>query len=110
MILRRRAVALAVDRAACGAEHDLRPVPPRGLEDAHRSEHVDVRVVIRALDRHAHVGLCRQVEAHVGPDLLEDAIRIGPNVRLVQSRTRGDIPRLAVGEIVERVHVGLARE
>ena len=48
VILVRRPVALAVDRAAGRAEHDLRAVPPRGLEHLQRPDDVHVRVEVGA--------------------------------------------------------------
>ena len=55
-------VALAVDRAAGRAEDDLRLVRARRLEHLERAEHVHGGVVLRPLDRHAHVDLGGEVE------------------------------------------------
>ena len=71
---RRRPVALAVDRAARRREDDLRAVPARRLEDAHRADDVDVGVVVGPLDRDAHVRLGGEVEDDLRPHRVEDRV------------------------------------
>ena len=91
----RPVVALAVDRAACRAEDDLRVVPASGLEHANRPEDVRVGVVVRALDRDAHVHLRREVEHGLGSVLVEDVVQRLPDVPLRESRGGGDVLPLA---------------
>jgi dTMP kinase len=70
-----------------------------------RSDDVDVGVEIRLLHRDAHVDLCREVEAGVGPNLREQRAGIGANVADVQLRAVGDVLARAAGEVVEHVHL-----
>ena len=102
--LGRRPVALAVRRAAGGCEHDLRAVPARGLEDPDRSEHVDVGIVGRAVDRHADVGLGGEVEHDLRLHGVENRVRF-PDVGHVQLRRGRDVLARAFREVVERVHL-----
>ena len=78
--------ALAVDRAAGGGEHDLRPVPPRRLEHADRADRVDLAVAHGILDRRADVGLRGQVEADLRVELRERGVH------------RGAVAHVALGE------------
>src|SRR5581483_5753601 len=100
--LGRRAVALAVDGAAGRREDDARAVPARGLEDAHRPEHVHVRVERRLLDRHADVGLRGEVEDELGPRVVEHRVGVA-DVRDVQGRGARDALAAAPREVVEHV-------
>ena len=104
-------VALAVDRAAGGAEHDLRPVPARRLDDAEGPEHVDLRVVDRLCNRGADVRLRGEVEADLGACLVEDQVEVvvPADVAHVQSHPVRHEFALAGGEIVEHVHLVAAR-
>ena len=109
-ILGRRRVALAVDRTARRGEDHLRAVAPRRLEHAQRPEHVHVGVVDRILDGDAHVRLRREVEARLRPDLVEDGVRVGADVALVEARALGHILAAAVAQVVEDVHLVAARD
>ena len=108
---RRRRVAFAVDRAAGRAEHDLRPVPAGGLDDAERPEHVDLRVVDRLCNRGADVRLRGEVEADLGACLVEDKVEVvvPADVAHVQPHPVRHEFALAGGEIVEHVHLVAAR-
>ena len=104
-ILRRRPVALAVDRAAGRAEDDVRPVYARGLEHAHRPEHVDLGVVLRPLDRSADVGLGRQVNAELRPHGIEERCVVPADVAEVQLGPGRNLLAAPRGERVEHVHL-----
>jgi len=110
MILVGGAVAFAVDRAAGRAEDDFRPVATCCVQHLDRPDHVDVRVVIGALDGHAYVRLRRQVEAQIGLHIVEDGVRVAPDVAFVHARTVRDVAGLPVREVVEHVDVVAARE
>lgn len=75
-----------------------------------RPDDVDARVVIRTLDRHAHVRLRSEMERHLRANLVEDAIGVRAYVPLVHARARGNVLPLAGREVVEHVHVVPARE
>ena len=109
-VLRGRPVALAVDRAAGGAEDDLRAVAARGLEHPDRPADVHVGVVLRPLDRDAHVHLGAEVEADLGTHVVEVLVQRLAQVRHHEPRALGHVLALAVREIVEREHLVAARE
>ena len=107
--LRRGPVALAVDRAAAGREHDLRSVWACRFEDADRAHDVDVGVVVGPLDGDPNVGLGRQMDDELRRDRLEDGVG-RPDVGLVQGRPGGDVLAPPLREIVEDVHLVAACE
>jgi hypothetical protein len=80
-------------------------VPPCHLEHAHRPDDVDVRVEVRTFHGDAHVRLRREVEARVRPRLVEDAVRVRADVRLVERGTVREVLALPGGEVVEDVHL-----
>ena len=102
VVLARRAVALAVDRAAGGAEDELRTVRAGGLEDVQRSEHVHLGVEDGLRDRGSDVRLRRQVDDELGPDLVEQAVEGLADVVLVHRRG-GDVLAAPGGEVVDDV-------
>ncbi len=106
----RRPVALTVDRAARRAEDDLRLVRPRGLEHLERAEHVHGGVVLRPLDRHAHVDLGGEVETDLRPRLFEDLGEPCAHVALDELRALGHVLALPVREVVHDRHVVAARQ
>ena len=81
----------------------------RCLEDLDRAEHVDLGVVGRTLDGHAHVGLGGEVEDDLRPHGVEDGVRLA-DVGDVQFRAGGHVLARALGEIVERVCLVAAGE
>jgi hypothetical protein len=85
-------------------------VPARGFEHSERPEHVDVRVEVGTLHRHAHVGLRREMKADVRPRLVEDRVRIPPDVGLVHPHALWNVLALPMRKVVEDVHLVLARE
>ena len=85
-------------------------MPPRRLEHAQRPEHVHVCVVVGAIDRDAHVGLRREVEAHLGSRLVEDGVRVGADVGHVEAGAVREVLVLAAREVVEHVHLVAALE
>ena len=110
MLLVRRPVALAVDCPAGRAEDHLRPVPSRCLQNVECPEDVHVRIEVRPLDRHPHVGLRGKVEAHVRTSGVEHLTDLAPNVRHVELRSRRHVGALPFGEVVDHVHLVAARE
>ena len=82
----------------------------RRLEDADRSHHVDFRVEVRTRDRHAHVGLGREVEACVGPDGFENGQGVRADIRCVHHGVFRDVLALPRRQVVEDVHLVAARE
>src|SRR5438874_11358082 len=109
-ILRRRAVAFAVDRPAGRAEDDVRAVRPRRLEHSHRPEHVHLGVVIGPLDRGADVGLGGEVDAELRPHRLEQRPGVRADVADVQLGAGGHFLAAARDERVEHVHLVAAGE
>ena len=87
-VLGRRPLALAVDRTARRGEDQLRAVRARCLEHPDRPEDVDVAVEDGLLDRPAHVGLRREMEADVRPRFPK---------RLVEHAPRHGCPRRPAG-------------
>ena len=83
---------------------------PRRLEHAQRPEHVHVGVVRGILDGDAHVRLRREVEARLRPGLVEDGVRVGADVALVEARALGHVLAAAVAQVVEDVDVVPARD
>jgi hypothetical protein len=108
--LRRRPVALAVDRAAGRAEDDLRLDRVRRLEHLDRAEHVHVGVVDRPVDRDANVDLRGQVEADRGPRVGEDLTEPLANVLLDDRHAVGHVLVLPVREVVDDGHLVAARQ
>ena len=101
-VLARRAVALAVDRAAGGGEDDLRARAARRLEHLHGADDVDRGVVLGARDRGHHVGLRGEVEDDVGLAELEAVA----DVALRRSVGRGvQVLALAGREVVDDDHL-----
>ena len=102
MVLGRRDhVGLAVDRAAGRGEHEApRAGLARGLEHVDRALDVRARVVVRAVDRDAHVDLRGEVEDDLGPGLADDlahlrrrrGCRRGAAPRRARARRRGSTP------------------
>jgi hypothetical protein len=109
-VLRRRAVALSVDGAAGRAEDDLRVARTRRLQHRDRPEHVHRRVVLRPVDRDAHVDLSRKVTAQLGPRLFEDLGQPFANVVHDEAHRLGDVLSLAVREVVDDRHLVAARQ
>ena len=93
--------ALTVDRAARGAEHDLRVVAARTLEDADGADHVYLCVLGRPLDGDANVRLCGEVEDGLRPNLVEQVVERLPNIADVKPRARRDVLSLSLGERVD---------
>src|SRR5204862_1667417 len=111
VVLRGRAVALAVDRAARRAEDELAAVLARRLEHPDRADDVDGCIEIGPLDRHAHVDLRAEVEAHVGPHLREQRSGSGADVAHVQLCVAPrQVLALAARQVVEHVDLVAARE
>jgi dTMP kinase len=110
MILCRRSVALAVDRAAGRAEDDPRARRPCRLEHRERPDDIHVRVELGPLDRDAHVDLRREVETDLRADVAEQRPQVAPQVALVELGALGDLLPLAVREVVEHVHLVSARD
>ena len=109
-VLRDGAVALPVDRPAGRAEHDLRAVAARGLEHPDRPADVHVGVVLRPLDRHAHVHLRAEMEADLGTNVVEVLVQRLAQVRHDEPRALGHVLALPVREVVEREHLVAALE
>ena len=70
------------------------------LEDPHRPEDVHFGVVDGMLDRHAHVGLGREVEDGLGSHGVEQVVERLADVADVQLRAGGDVRFGAVDERV----------
>jgi dTMP kinase len=96
-VLRRRPVALAVDRAAGRGEDDLRAGLARRLQHAHGPEHVDLRVEVRPAHRGLDVGLGGEVEDDLGVSQLE----AGADVALLEPRRGVHVLAFARGEVVD---------
>ena len=110
VVLPRGALALAVDRAAGGAEDQLRAVRARRLEHVHRPEHVHLRVEERLLDGGADVGLRGEVDDELGPELVEERAERLADVVLVHGRGRVQVLAPPGGEVVDDVHLVAARD
>src|SRR5947207_1746637 len=104
-VLRRRPVALAVDRPAGRAEDDVRPVRASRLQNLHGAEHVHLGVVFRPFDRCADVGLRREVDADLGPHRREQLTRVRADVADVQLRAFRHLLAATGHERVEHVYV-----
>ena len=77
---------------------------PEGLdEEAHRPDAVHGQVVDRPLDRDAHVGLGREVEAHLGPHLVEETLDLLRLPHVGDDEARAGVNPLAAArrEVVE---------
>ena len=100
-VLGRGLVALAVDRAARGAEDDLRPVACGGLEHPHRPEHVHRRVLDRMLDGDADVRLRSEVEHRLRTQFVEHVVERLADVADLELGALGDVLALARHERVD---------
>ena len=86
-----RLFALAVDGAAGGGEDDSGAGRSRCLEHVHGADHVHVGVVVGPLDRDAHVGLGREVEADIGAQLGEEVFQRLADIQHVQTSLLVDV-------------------
>ena len=86
VVLARRALHVAVDRAAGRAEDDLRAVAARRLEHVERSEHVHLCIEDRPLDGRADVRLRCEMKDDLRHDPAEDRDERFADVVLVHRR------------------------
>jgi hypothetical protein len=110
VILARRPIALAVDRATGGGEDDLRTLLLGGLEDVDRADHVVHGVLVGSCDGDADVGLRREVEARVGTEVREDVAERLADVPLHELGASGDVLAQPAREVVDHQDVVAARE
>jgi hypothetical protein len=93
---------LAVDGPAGGSEDDLaHAVLGAVLEEANRTEDVDLGVEVRLPDRAPHVHLGRLVTERLRREVSEDLGTPRTDVGLVESRPRRDVLPLARREVVD---------
>ena len=109
--LGRRRRALAVDRAARGAEDDLRLLRARGLEHANRSDHVDGRVVDRARATERRTSICaarwKTTSGRASAKTESRGSRMSVSTRWTPS---GQVLAPSAGEVVDDRDLVAARE